>query len=354
MPTLTGTSTAAVKLRSGPGTENTVLAFLSPKTPVEVLDQQGDWLHVTVAGKEGYVHGHFVLLADQGVSPGFLVTASTVPPASTPTSTPDPSTPPATLEPTPESTPASTPASLTEVPLEPSPDQKINLGPQATGTDKLVANTWNKFGGLITALSEQLKIDPAVAVAVLAVESGGRGFSTGPTGAPRMIIRFENHVFFDYWGKKNPDVFNQLFHFNANKRWTEHQWRPAADQPWRDFHGTQNGEWDAFSFARTLNDTSAKLCISMGGPQIMGFNYASVGYESVNEMFEAFSANERDQVIGFFDFVQGPSSNSRRVLALQAQDFNAFASLYNGPGQASKYGSIIRSVFDTFHKLKPA
>jgi hypothetical protein len=354
MAIVNGITTAAVKVRTGPGTENVVIAFLVPKTPVEVFDQQGDWLHVQVAGKQGYVHGHFVLLADQGVPPGFLVTTPTTPSASSPPSTPDPAAPPSTVEPEPAPEPAAVPGSLADVPLEPSPDQKITLGPQASGTDKLVANTWNKFGGLITALSEQLQIDPAVAVAVLAVESGGRGFSAGPDGAPRMIIRFENHIFFDYWGKKNPDLFNQLFHFNATKRWTEHQWRPAADQPWRDFHGTQNGEWDAFSFARTLSDTSAKLSISMGGPQIMGFNYSTVGYESVNQMFEAFAASERDQVIGFFDFVQGPSSNSRRILALQAQDFNAFASLYNGPGQASKYGSIIRSVFDTFHKLKPA
>src|SRR5690349_3338311 len=142
MSTLTGTTTAAVKLRTGPGTENAVIAFLVPKTPVEVLDKQGEWVHVQVAGKQGYVHGHFVLLADQGVPPGFLVTASTTPSASTATPTPDASVPPATAEPTPASTPDSTPAptpgELTEVPLAPSPDQKIIPGPQASGPDKLV------------------------------------------------------------------------------------------------------------------------------------------------------------------------------------------------------------------------
>jgi len=353
MPNLTGTTTTAVKLRTGPGTENAVIAFLLPKTPVEVLEQQGDWLHVTVAGKEGYINHQFVLLADQGVPAGFLVTnLSTPPPTPPPPAVPDASASPPAPPAEPEPTPA--PLDLAAVPLEPSADQKITLGPQATGADQLVANTWNKFGGLITALSGHLKIDPAVTVAVLAVESGGRGFSAGPDGAPRLMIRFENHIFFDNWGQKNADLFNQHFHFNPDKRWMDHQWRPNADQPWQDFHGNQNGEWAVFSFARTLNDTAAKLSISMGGPQIMGFNYGSLGYESVQQMFEAFSANERNQVIGFFDFVQGPSTSSRRVLALQAQDFNTFAAMYNGPGQASKYGSIIRGIFDTFHKLKPA
>src|SRR6185436_7190093 len=133
MAIVNGITTAAVKLRAGPGTENVVIAFLVPKTPVEVFDQQGDWLHVQVAGKQGYVHSHFVLLADQGVPPGFLVTVSVTPTAPTPTSTPPSTTPSSTVEPTPEPPPDSTPeltpapGNLTEVPLEPSPDQKINL-----------------------------------------------------------------------------------------------------------------------------------------------------------------------------------------------------------------------------------
>ena len=44
----------------------------------------------------------------------------------------------------------------------------------------------------------------------------------------------------------------------------------------------------------------------------------------------------------------------RRVLALQTGDFTTFASLYNGPGQAAKYGSLMHGVFDTFRRLKPA
>jgi hypothetical protein len=71
-------------------------------------------------------------------------------------------------------------------------------------------------------------------------------------------------------------------------------------------------------------------------------------------MFDAFGANERNQIIGFFDFVQGPSRDSRRVLALQQGDFTTFASMYNGPGQAARYGSLMQGLFDNFKRLKPA
>jgi hypothetical protein len=235
-------------------------------------------------------------------------------------------------------------------PLAPPEAQLIRLPDGAPAGDRQAANIWNKYGGLLAELSARLRIDPGTAVAVLAIESGGRGFAADG----RMIIRFENHLFFRQWGKNNPDVFNQHFRFNPEKNWLDHTWRQFTNQPFADFHGAQDGEWRVFSFARTLDDTAAKLSISMGGPQIVGFNYASLGYESVLQMYDAFSSGDRPQIIGFFDFVQGPGRDSRRVLALQAGDFTTFASLYNGPGQAAKYGSLMQGLFDTFRRLQPA
>ena len=69
-----GTTTTAVKLRTGPGTDKPVLAFLLPKTRVEVLGVQDDWLQVKVANREGYVARNFILLDGQGVGDGFLGT----------------------------------------------------------------------------------------------------------------------------------------------------------------------------------------------------------------------------------------------------------------------------------------
>jgi len=266
------------------------------------LGQQGQWLKVRLAdGQEGYAAAPYLALI------------SARPPDSS---------------------------------LEPSAEQKIAVTPNLGGTKRQVALTWNRLGGLLQTLAGQLAIDPGVAVAVLTVESGGRPF--GPDG--RMIIRFENHIFHDRWGKRYPDAFAQHFSFNPNHRWTDHQWRPLPGQPWRAFHGDQNGEWQVLNFACTLDDTAARLSISMGGPQIMGFNYAAVGYTSVQQMFDAFAANERDQVVGFFNFVR--SRGEKAAQMLQSSDFNGFARLYNGPGQAAAYGSLIRQTYEAYRRLR--
>ncbi|MBI5054687.1 MAG: DUF3380 domain-containing protein [Chloroflexi bacterium] len=317
MPNQSGKTTSSVNFRSAPEVRpDTILRGLAANTSVEVTGEQGEWYTVIVGGQNGFIKKEFILLASQGVAAGFLVHRM---------------------------------SEFASVPL-PAPDtDRVEVVATMSGTEKLAANIWNKFGGLLNVLSAELKIDPAVAVAVFAVESGGSGF--GDDG--RTLIRFENHIFYNYWGKTDPDRFNQFFKFDQGQTWQGHQWRPSVDQNWRDFHGRQTAEWEAFSFATTLNDTAAKSSISMGSPQIMGFNFSGVGYESVQQMFDAFASGDRAQVIGFFDFVQGPSTNSRRVLALQANDFNTFASMYNGPGQASQYGGLIQNTLNAFHKIKP-
>ena len=148
------------------------------------------------------------------------------------------------------------------------------------------AKTWNTYGGMIELLAKRLGIDPAVAVGVIAVESGGNAF--GADG--RMIIRFENHVFWKNWGQQNSDAFNQLFSFNAAKPWQGHKFRTSPNIPWQEVHTDQQpSEWNALAVAGSLDARAAKLSISMGMAQIMGFNFKAVGYNSVEDMFNAFA-----------------------------------------------------------------
>ncbi len=98
-----------------------------------------------------------------------------------------------------------------------------------------------------------IKVDTAAAVAVLCVESRGRGF--GPYG--RMIIRFENHVFWRRWGKKHRDVFDAHFGFDTERRWKNHVFRKSVQGRWTRFHGNQEQEWRVFEFARALNESAA-------------------------------------------------------------------------------------------------
>ena len=95
------------------------------------------------------------------------------------------------------------------------------------------------------------------------------------------------------------------------------------------------------------------LSISMGLPQIMGFNHKVLGYDSVATMFESFSLSERDQLLGFFDFVCGPLADQRRLFALQEGDFETFAIHYNGAGQAARYAALLQSALESFERLSP-
>jgi uncharacterized protein YraI len=66
----TGVTTGNLKMRSGPGMQfEPPLAFLEPNTPLEILDETGDWLHVKAGGKEGYVGRKYVNITAEAAPP---------------------------------------------------------------------------------------------------------------------------------------------------------------------------------------------------------------------------------------------------------------------------------------------
>lgn len=207
------------------------------------------------------------------------------------------------------------------------------------------AKTWNSYGGMIELLSNRLGIDPASAVGVIAVESGGNAF--GADG--RMIIRFENHVFWNNWGQQNAEIFNQLFSFNGATPWQGHKYRNSPNTPWQEVHtGQQFSEWNALGVASGLSDHAAKLSISMGMAQIMGFNFKVIGYNSVEDMFNAFASDVKLQLLGVFSFIAADPS---MLKALRQNDYRTFARLYNGPGQPEFYANVISVIRDAFNSL---
>jgi murein DD-endopeptidase MepM/ murein hydrolase activator NlpD len=317
-------TTDDLNLRGGPGTDSDILTILSPGVEVAVLEERDAWLLVEVEGQQGFVHGDYVTF--------------------------EPYVPPAAESRASRDGFFRSRADLTQVPLAPEEMHMIPHHAVNHATERTIADTWNRYGGLLGMLSDELGIDPAVAVAVLTIEAGGRGF--GPTG--RMIIRFENHIFWQHWGTAHPETFARHFCSDTDQPWTGHRWRPCADEDWRTFHGDQEAEWEVFTFARDLDEHAATSSISMGAPQIMGFNSTAIGCGSPREMFERFSQSEHEQIIGFFDFVQGGRGDSPRTAALQRSDFEAFAALYNGTGQAALYGNLMRDAAGAFQRLRSA
>ncbi|UCB52069.1 MAG: DUF3380 domain-containing protein [Candidatus Zixiibacteriota bacterium] len=209
-----------------------------------------------------------------------------------------------------------------------------------------IRRIWNEFGGLLAKLSRLLKIDPAVAVAILCVESTGRAFDR----KRRMIIRFENHIFWKYWGKSHPSDFSAHFKFDQRRPWRGHKFRRTLGSKWVTFHRKgQSGEWNAFELARSKHRLFSVYSISMGMPQIMGFNHGKIGYKSANAMFDSFSSGERSQIIGLFDFIN--CADSKMIRFLRRGDFPAFARLYNGPAKAAVYADRLEKYRREFKGL---
>ncbi|MBV7330385.1 N-acetylmuramidase family protein [Chloroflexi bacterium TSY] len=234
--------------------------------------------------------------------------------------------------------------SLRTIGLEAIGGERIILGSGAGSGARRLADIWNRYGGLLARLADQLGLDPAVAIAVLAVESGGGGFQDG-----RLIIRFENHLFYDEWGRFNQARFFQHFAFHQEVSWQGHTWRARSDQPFQEFHGNQQREHQVFNFALTLDETAAKRSISMGAPQILGRNHERIGYRTVEEMFQAFAEDERSHILGLFDFIR---TDTRLVRSLRHKDYVTFAAGYNGTGQAETYGRLIAQNVQAFERLR--
>ncbi len=305
-----------LNVRPDPSTKRKPIAKLKRGATVQILERHGNWYKIKSGNTEGYVAGDYVVVHDHSPVSGFLFERS----------------------------------DLRATPLEPPEEERIGIRPAFSGRQKTVARTWNGQGGLISTLSDFTEIDTSAAVAVLCVESRGKGF--GADG--RMIIRFENHVFWRQWGKNNQDLFNTHFRYSPQKAWQNQEFREPPRGRWMPFHGKQNLEWRIFEFARNLNEPAAMRSISMGGPQIMGFNHSRIGYDSAREMFDAFQAHIRYHVLGLFDFIKGSGTTSPMIEALQRNNFESFASFYNGPGQAAHYGYLIANHFEDFNDLRTA
>lgn len=306
-------NTKSLNLRPEPSTDKPPLGALVKGAKVEILEKINGWYRIKSGSQTGYVSGDYITVLDDTPVADYLWEMEL----------------------------------LRTAQLAPPESKMITPLVRHTASQKMAAKIWNNQGGLLEILCGIIEVEPAAAVAVLCVESGGAGFDANN----RMIIRFENHIFWNLWGKNNPNTFNAHFAFSQPKRWLGHKFRADTNGAWIDFHGGQDGEWRVFEFARELSEKTALNAISMGGPQIMGFNSSAIGYDSVIDMFNNFSSDIRYQILGLFDFLRGAGSTSKKIEALQMKDYTRFASYYNGSGQAPVYGAKIENFVNAFKNL---
>lgn len=311
---------ALLNVRAKPRIGAAILGQLPEDTAIAIEADLGDWYEIAFNNGRGYVSNRYIRLAASGeVPPETSAAAETgeTEEAGLATGQPD-----------------------EEGPLAP----PFRLSVAGTSEERSAAAAWNRFGGLLDRMSRDKDIDTACAVAVLCVESAGRGFE--PANQDRMIIRFENHKFWRYWGKNDPGRFRQHFTYRSDKVWKGHQWRKSPETAWQSFHGSQRAEWEVLGFARAIDNEAALMSISMGAPQIMGFNYQRIGYHSAQEMFDAFCQGVDMHINGLFDFM-----SPAMLQQLRQRDFTGFAGLYNGSGQKETYGRRIQAHYHAFRRL---
>lgn len=199
----------------------------------------------------------------------------------------------------------------------------------------------------IDVLSIFLCTQPSVLAAVFAVESAGEArTSLGP------VIRFETHKFSRYYtGSYNhyydalspkASMFKKHFSFDSKEPWKDQKAKLLNETVFSPVHTNQEREYKVFEFAKSLDKDAAYMSISMGMPQIMGFNHKVCGFDSAEEMFNAFSKGPGPQLIAFANFIL---STKALTTAVNQIDFLMFATVYNGSGQAKAYAERMSNMY---------
>lgn len=184
-----------------------------------------------------------------------------------------------------------------------------------------------------TQVAELLGCEPAALKAVQQVETGGRGgfFSPG-----RPAILFEGHIFWTQLKKRgsNPEDYVKGNENILYSKWEKGHYKGGI------------GEYDRLEQARKINREAADASASWGMFQIMGFNYAACGEESIESFVRSMCESEFKQLLLTANFIK---KNSQMLQALQARDWAVFAKCYNGPAYAqNRYDVKLEAAYQKY------
>lgn len=168
--------------------------------------------------------------------------------------------------------------------------------------------------GDIDQAAATIGCDAAWIHAVIDVEAGGRsGFLPAPDSRP--IILFESHQFHVLTGGRFDGVQPNL----STPTWV------------RNYGPSGTHQYDRLNMAMRLDEEAALKSCSWGMFQIMGSNFAMLGYDSVRQMVQDMQTGEAAQLRAFVTFCRKTGA----AAALARGDSAGFARIYNGPGYAS-------------------
>lgn len=159
-------------------------------------------------------------------------------------------------------------------------------------------------------------IDPAAALAIAEVESGGVAFAT-VNGKKEPLIRFEGH----YFDKR----LTKAQQAKARSAGLSYPRAGAVKNPVK-----QAERWKMLNRAIEINASAAFESCSWGIGQVMGSHWKWLGFGSVTELVNLCRRDVAGQADVMFRFID----KSGLGKALAAKDWKAFARGYNGPAYA--------------------
>lgn len=179
----------------------------------------------------------------------------------------------------------------------------------------------------IISSAKFLGVEPATLKAVIDVEARSSGF--GDDGRPTIL--FERHKMWKYLGEANyltkrdqlSVLFPDICHDDAGSYNTR-------------------GQYEKLAVAAVLHWDAAHKSCSWGLGQVMGFNFASLGYKTLKEFVDAMHESEGKQLDAMCRYIKV----NNLVDELQRHDWAGFAKGYNGKDYAiNKYDTKLAAAY---------
>ncbi|MBL4650381.1 MAG: DUF3380 domain-containing protein, partial [Aureispira sp.] len=193
-----------------------------------------------------------------------------------------------------------------------------------------------RIKGQLASFSKQYGVEPAVILAIQAIESGGNGFL--PDGRPKIL--FEGHIFWRELKKagKDPAALQAGNENIIYSRWVKTNYK------------YNEKEYDRLALAEKIDKTAALKSASWGEFQIMGFNYASSGFSDVASFVDSMYKPGVSQLAGLMGFLK--ENRLLRHVQGDSKNWAALAKGYNGPAYAkNKYDIKLASAYARFSKI---
>ena len=185
----------------------------------------------------------------------------------------------------------------------------------------------------LCAAARKLGVDPLDLKVIIAVETSDSGFDA----ENRPTILFEPHQFYRLLDEpQRTQAVNQGLAYAV--------WTPKG-------YGTDTDQYPRLIKACSIHREAALKATSWGLGQIMGLNYASIGFGNVSAMVAAAMESEAQQLGMICAFLE----HNHLVEPLKAHDWAKFAYGYNGSGYATEhYDRRLAGYFAQFAKATAA